>query len=121
MDEGKYLCKLEMYEKKDFAADNDDDDLFGCVQLNAHWACMQRASACARHLRGRSVNQTKGSLHATPIFHATFHAFPAACLVVFTLGARLLRHHARSMPNQLRAPDLSTRKIPTTVMVELLA
>lgn len=115
MDEGKYLCKLEMYEKKDFAADNDDDDLFGCVQLNAHWACMQRASACARHLRGRSVNQTKGSLHATPIFHATFHAFPAACLVVFTLGARLLRHHARSMPNQLRAPDMSTRKIPTVL------
>lgn len=65
---------------------------------------MQRASACAGQLRGRSVNQTKGSLHATPIFHATFYAFPAACLVMFTLGARLLRHHARSHAEPAACP-----------------
>lgn len=34
----------------------------------------------ASQLRGRSANQIKGGLHATPIYHATFHAFPAACL-----------------------------------------
>lgn len=71
----------------------------------------------ASQLRVRSVNQIKGSLHATPIYYATFHAFPAACLVEFTLGARLLRHHAKSLPNQLRAPDLSTRKIPSDTMM----
>lgn len=70
----KYLCKLAMGGK--------DSHCYTCLiectveqpyGVHAARICVH-LHACTSQLRGRSVNQTTGSLHAAPIFLSVLHS-----------------------------------------------